>query len=377
MGHQEAGDPTSYPVSAQILDNGDSDDASTWNVPFEALLDRTAWLRSYIERMLPPFSHWNVMSGTTNIDIVKFNQTTRDWYGMSRTVSDKFQRTKEYAAWPGTTEISGAGVILSPGVGGDFEFNPAGHGVIMCNGTDNLQEYNGTTWSRVDGMLGFDPSNAPRGVTVKWSPGESLWCIAFNCGAGQPPRAFTSGDRVNWTGVAISTFPNDTEVKIGSDGASTLVAVGRKTTDVHFARSTDGGVTWSAIQTIATGLSLYTGIPQVEPVWTGTQWLAVAFSSGTSNLYGSADGLTWTLLKAFTGVVVQSLCAIGPWLVAGRSNGDMMVSNDGGTTWNYCDRRFGSAALNTIVFTGSRLIASGGGVFMVANGLGPTTSVVP
>ena len=43
-----AGNSASYPSDAALPDDGDARNASSVNVPFEAILDRTAWLRAAI-----------------------------------------------------------------------------------------------------------------------------------------------------------------------------------------------------------------------------------------------------------------------------------------------------------------------------------------
>ena len=45
MGHSESGNGDNYPETALLPDDGDDIEAGSVNVPFEALLDRTEWLR--------------------------------------------------------------------------------------------------------------------------------------------------------------------------------------------------------------------------------------------------------------------------------------------------------------------------------------------
>lgn len=51
MGHQEAGDPALFPADFTVPDDGDPKNASSWNVAFEALADRTAWLKAHSPRL--------------------------------------------------------------------------------------------------------------------------------------------------------------------------------------------------------------------------------------------------------------------------------------------------------------------------------------
>lgn len=46
MGHQEAGNPASFPADFTIPDDGDSLEAASFNVAYEALADRTAFLKA-------------------------------------------------------------------------------------------------------------------------------------------------------------------------------------------------------------------------------------------------------------------------------------------------------------------------------------------
>src|SRR6185295_8620622 len=48
MSHLEPGDPTNYPTNVTLPDDGDARSASSVNVPFEGLLDRTAFLKAKV-----------------------------------------------------------------------------------------------------------------------------------------------------------------------------------------------------------------------------------------------------------------------------------------------------------------------------------------
>lgn len=363
-----------FPDSFQVPDDSASPRAVEHNVAHTANGDRTRWAFNRL-RALPAYSHFDLLAGTSNIDVVKFNPATRDWYGLSTTTADKFQRTKDYTTWPGTTEITGGGLVMTPVIPGDFEFNSSGHGIIMGNTIDIYAEYNGSVWTRQSGVLGVDPFGAPRGVTVKYSPTSGRWAIAFKTGVANP-RVYYGTDRLTWTGVDLP-FPTDTEVKIGSNGANTLVAMGREASNLHLSRSADGGATWSAVVTFATGLATYTGVPQVEPVWDGSKWVIVAMSAAACKVYTSSDGLTWSLQASLTSDFIQSLAAIDGVLVGGLGNqGDLIVSHDHGATFRYVDRRFPSASVSSIFWTGTRLVIAGGAVVHVSQGRGPGSAVV-
>jgi len=48
MGHQEAGNPAVFPVDFTVPDDSDDFDVTSVNVAFEALADRTAWLKAQL-----------------------------------------------------------------------------------------------------------------------------------------------------------------------------------------------------------------------------------------------------------------------------------------------------------------------------------------
>jgi hypothetical protein len=364
-----------FPESADLPDDSAPPKAAPQNVVNEAVLDRTRYLFIRERGGHPAFSHFELLSATNNIDVVKFNPATRDWYGASTTVVDKFQRTMDYTTWPGTTEITGGALVMTPVIPGDFEFNASGHGILMGNTIDIYAEYNGATWTRYGGALGSDPSGAPRCVTVKYSPTSGRWAIAFSRGAGLSSRVYYGTDRVTWANVDLP-FPNDTEVKLGSNGANTLVAMGREGTNLHLSRSTDGGATWSAVVTIDTLLAIFTGVPQVEPVWTGKKWIVIASSSGASKVYSSSDGLAWSAQASLTSGFIQSLAAADGLLVGGMDGGDLITSADLGATFRFVDRRIPSAALGSTIWTGTRLVLSGGTTVFVSQGRGPGSALV-
>lgn len=75
MGHQEAGDGTTYPASFMVPDDGDAKTASSVNVAFEALADRTAYLAARtIPRHddFPVSGTWTAPANCTEVEIVGY-----------------------------------------------------------------------------------------------------------------------------------------------------------------------------------------------------------------------------------------------------------------------------------------------------------------
>lgn len=97
----------------------------------------------------------------------------------------------------------------------------------------------------------------------------------------------------------------------------------------------------------------------------GAQWIAMSGTTPTRNVYGSSDGINWSLLANVgltTSSIQNALAYGGGMLTAGDQNGGGVYSSDG-TNWSLWSVTAASlGATNSIAYGNGRFVtASGGG----------------
>lgn len=389
MSSQYAGDPTAFPVDFTIPDDGVAPTAAAHNVAHEALGDRTAFLKREVDRAAHA-THLTFLPkyvGTGGLCMVKQRyepiSKRRSFYAISTTAFDVLQCTfyGEHRVWPdGTT---GSSLIPAPARFGvqpisDFEVDALGNVVAIPFGFDGLQVYDvgTTTWTKYSGLLGIDYEK----WSISYDPGIATWCIAGSSPVGPTAGVWTSTNRTTWTprtmpaGIPGGSFPT----LAYADGVTIMQAFSG--TNVYVARSTNGGVTWSAAQSFPLGFSVGTiGFHWPRPVKTRNAWLACV-SNGVpavnqpSVLLRSLDnGATWSVARTFTTVGMRNLAAIDRVAVAMVGPNQLAASLDDGTTWHWVDGNFdeGAPIAPRGVWAGdSRFIVAGGGSIHASVGFG-------
>lgn len=137
----------------------------------------------------------------------------------------------------------------------------------------------------------------------------------------------TSPDGNTWTQrvPAESNQWND----IASNNTGVMVAVA-STGNTRFMRSTDNGITWTAIVPGAAAVNAWKSI-----CWNGTVFCAVAdVGTAASQIVTSPDGITWTIRTTL--IAAGSVCSnTAGRLVAVSTSGATrsMTSGDNGVTW--------------------------------------------
>ena len=93
----------------------------------------------------------------------------------------------------------------------------------------------------------------------------------------------------------------------------------------------------------------------------GSQFVAVGGSSiGTSALYTSPDGTTWTSrTSSFGTTFINAVHGNGSLWVAGGDSGKLATSPDG-VTWTQQTSSFGSTAIYGVTWDGDEWVAVGG-----------------
>lgn len=129
-----------------------------------------------------------------------------------------------------------------------------------------------------------------------------------------------------WT--AQTRFVTTPLTGIASNGAGVLIATDQF---LHIYRSTDGGVTWTLVATLATGTpGFFANINYSHGVF-------ITFGAGAGQIFRSTDqGLTWSGLIVTglgTGGAALAGDGAGNWLATSISSSNVSVSADDGVTW--------------------------------------------
>lgn len=341
-------------VAAQCVNQNFSDAFAT---------DQTA--KSYVGSVVDWTGNAPALTFHDEVSIVnrltmKYSAALRKWLSAGGT--DGFERTGDILLWPGVTEIPVPQRDTRECY--DFDVDPSGNIVVIPDGIDAVQECNAAgTWAlqlAVFGGLAFATGN------VVYDAFSGRWIAMSQQNAVAPPT-IASTDRVTWAPLTPPALSGSSIPTLGSGStnlAGNIVVQGFNGTNVQFSHSADGGTTWSAPQTFALGFTQYAAIDRYpKPVWNGSYWLAVAFSSGTaSKVFKSTDGITWTNVATFANAQLVCLSAIGELWIAVTSGGEQLVSTDGGATWRWCDRKIstGGPLINLVAANGMRFVVTSG-----------------
>jgi hypothetical protein len=189
-----------------------------------------------------------------------------DWTGLGKPV---FSSSCGIIAWNGTYWLAG-------GTGGN----------ILG------KSFDGINWT------GYNPAIASV-VALCWVSSSSKWVLGGVYTSGY--TMMTSPDGVTWTAVS-GTTPFYQQVFSLAYNGSTVMAGGRGGNS--FARSTDGGVTWTGL-----GYSVFGGIGQscYGMCWNGNGWYASGqvqtTGIGNTVAYSINNGTTWIGLSLSSSVI--------------------------------------------------------------------------
>lgn len=380
MGHQYAGDDTSFPIDFTVPDDGDLDDAAVLAIPPEALGDRTAWLRKWV-LTLPALNFLRPFTVTIMPTLVKYDPHIQGWLAVG-SAADTFFRTQNPGAgfehWNSSTEFTGGNVL---GVGSCFDFaiRTTGTGDILAlqDGGANYWYFNSGlgTWSH--GLYTGAQLSKP---CVVYEPVTDHYVSVHHDGAGTVAADYVTTPLTIHVATAPSGFVSgaNSGITLGVDGIGNTVAVNFDAAGntIKFSLSTDGGVTWGAVSSQGLGFSPRGNIGSQGrfcfPQWNGKYWMVYAADASSANsvVFTSPDGITWTQVSAQvsgTSHVLQGLAVIGElWLswdiawTSGIGGRCPTYSVDKGVTWHTTDQAFGVATYPFFLASNGRRFLLGG-----------------
>lgn len=298
----------------------------------------------------------------TSVGIARWVPGRREWLTWSWSSNNALRVTSDiFDTWSSTDLLVDTTYDALPTA--DADGDASGNRLVLFDNADAASSYNGSVWSNVGGTVFGDDPDRP---SLVWEPVTGNWIAATKSATpGAVTKVSTSANRTAWT-ARTPPFPVDTYCTLATDRAGTVVMAGYNGTNLYVSRSTDGGVTWSAMTTLALGFAAeretqFWG----RPIWSGDRWYvwATNITSTDVRIYASDDGASWTLITTLTGYAFTSMAAIGHTLVAlailtTGTIPSVVVSADRGLTWKLTDRQFASA-LGHITASETRFLLPG------------------
>lgn len=353
------------PVATEITtitcpDDGDLRNVASVNLPMKKLADAALKHKQDIAALTvkaaapPALSfHPPVKITGSRITRVKYDRYTRKWMACGPAVSNRpsFVRSEDPLQWAqAVTEI--ADTSFPTAAPCDFAVGPTGK-IILCDSViDAAWVYNAGVWATsFTGNWGDDPTTPPH---IVYEPVTGNWVVAFY-NAGLPGIIIaTTPDGVTWTNRTQPTGVSATCIGIGmeTDGLGNIWMVLYDSLGfVGFSKSTNGGVAWSAVQSVAittggAGMGATSDGSFPKPAWNGTTWAAVVPNSSANKCTVlKLTGSTWGITTAFNATLAINGIAghpDGQWAgitcasAFAPDNYRVVVSADL-TTWQYSD----------------------------------------
>lgn len=338
-----------FPIDFLAPDDGDSENATSVDIAFEALANRTAYLKASdvvkaaqiaaLQRL--PVVNFASSVAQAFVDAA-WNPTLRAWVGIETTTNAKASYTRG-KSW-GANVISGADTLHH------IASNAAGDMVVTTTATNStvVHEYNAgtSTWAR---RTGAGPANtSPTGTNqVVYDETAGKWCkgaggTAGGVGFHNAYLAF-SADRVTWTTSAFagSFFDHTGGIYLAAKpGLIVMVArdfpAGAQNGHELVWTSTDGGNNFTAQSFVNHGLT--SGGASESLTYDATEalfMLQVNDAVNACKVYTSPDGVTWTArATSITKRIYKVSSVFGTW-VAVLSTSALVYSIDHGATWQY------------------------------------------
>lgn len=338
---------------------------------------QTALSNIYAFAGIIPILNWLPESppASPNMNGGFYAKGSRRWYVFGNS-GDVRESLDHGYSWSASTLLSGVAAGTETCLKGDSD--TSGNVVIATqNGAIFQRTASSGVWTKVvtfGGSLHQD---------VAFDPVSGLWATVRD--EGTTAQIMTSSNRTAWGAQSPpagwndwTTYPAMGNLRICSNKAGRIVVVGQGYDALGPAgaglcramASNDGGVTWTDGGTFATTIASPTTACLVYDDVTATWMYTIGEQSGThsSEVWTSADGLTWTKKATLANYCLQSVAPFGAsWVgIATESGtfGHIVFSLDAGATWQFAGVRrtaSGGAPVPAIAAGGGGLMAIMGG----------------
>lgn len=370
--------PTNFPTGITVPSDGDGPGIKAADVvpAFQGILDRTGYVSARVQEaqdfaasMLLNFP-LAMQTGFGTLTQALWNEAARAWIIVGNNGGVAFRRSVDGGASWGANEYTDAARYVV-----DAACKLSSGDVAGITSTGQILLYSHPASFSLSAITPFGVT--PTAMRIYCTPTTGVYFAVGHVG----------GTIAAYTSTAPTTAWTTRTPAIGSGGLGTgMVRAAIRPSDelivcvnaagsnqVTVQTSTDQGATWTAQATI--NLATVTGLASSANTSISIQWdpigsrfiLAVSKNGGagalTTDIYASAAGVSWTLLKSFSsaacfGVASVGLSPLAPRLVAlflmqpvGTSNlqTELAYSVDAGATWRWAGVNFSSTAPLTLV----------------------------
>lgn len=331
-------DETQFAESFFIPDDGNGRAVGSVNPGFQALANRTKFLRAALLPLIALNFTPPIAMGSTMQRGCYAGRSFPVWVMVNPSVSNDVK----LIAPNGTLAVS---IPITPSAGEPLdvaadESDP--YNIVVptaSSGGVALFSASTSVWSYVGIEGGFQFDNA----CVTYDRVTGLWCVVYRRTSGTLVKAWTSPDRTSWTqrtlpAAFLGALPSAIPLSATGDGTTIIANVAASGT-VDVAYSTDGGITWGS-----TSFATFAGATIVRPAHGNGVFMILAYNPVTyrTQVWTSATGAAWTKVQEYaTRVRMTCLANVGKlWVSAGilafgglAFGAAVLYSIDNGVTW--------------------------------------------
>lgn len=331
------GDETLFPESFYIPDDGSGRAVNSVNPGFQALANRSKFLRA---SLLPAIALNFTAPIPTTTSMQRGCYAGKSWpvwVMVNPAASNDVKITV-----PGASAASSLAPTAGPPL--DVAADAADpYNLVVPIGTGGgVASFSATTgaWTNTALESGFQFDNA----CVTYDATSALWCVVYRRTSGTLVKAWTSPDRVTWTQRTLpaaftGALPSAVPLS-ATGGGTTIIANVSASGNVDVAYSTDGGITWGS-----TNFATFAGATIVRPAYGNGVFMLLAYDAANyrTQIWTSATGAAWTKVQEYaTRVRMTALANVGKlWVSAGiiafgavvMISRQVLYSIDNGVTW--------------------------------------------
>ena len=271
---------------------------------------------------------------------------TRKWY-MTGDIEDvKASNTGHIGStWDSASQVAAAGAGEHCRYG---DYDASGN-VIVTTTDRYIFELTASTgtWTKVD-VTGFAQNGAPFNSGIAFDPVRSLWCWVSNDSVGGF-IIMTSANRTAWTQRTNPTgFVNTDKFAVAvnkSTGRLVAMQWDPAVPAVRVATCDDGGITWTARANLTSTIGSPERITLQYDVDAGYWYMTIGEVTGTptSEVWRSTDqGVTWSKMCTLANYHVAHVAGFNNLLVSvarGTGVNEIVYSLDFGATWQFAGVR--------------------------------------
>lgn len=329
---------TSYPADIHTPADGEDCDESILDLPHQQTADRTAWLKRRM--LLSPVgidvAHSVDLAADQNFGACFVPGYDELWVVGEGSGADArtWKSTSMGRSFARETAVD-AVLVANPTHQYGIAANEIGD-LIIVGSAAHCQSYERAT----DTWFADGWASVGSWTRIVYLPTLDQFVVVGVTGANLTGKRTDPADIHNMLAPTTQiggggTWSNFTTGLAVNPTTGRVVAVGLSTGAPRVAYTTDGGDNWTTIAALVTGVA---SADYVDVAYGGDGYFYLTVGDSVlheSEVWRSADGITWTLRVALANEHVRQLAGFGERLVGvtGTNRGALVVSHDGGATW--------------------------------------------